>query len=292
LKTKKLTGLMSAIGLGLALASAPALAAVQYYFPKTAFQDDDLDFIIDANQNGVADVGDRIITVFEFQNTQGILTGQGPTAIAPEELTGVADVTVVGVVPGTNTFILAPTGATGLLSGFAAGTAAAVWIDASPDLDVINSNCGTRAQCLALAGLGGTDGSTLYATFGFFGDPDANWTATPIGSAFTLTSLQGGGSSSNFGSYNYALQIGVNNTGFTFGDQSCAPFCAPGGNGLIQVTGSGNVLGGEGLDPAQWTARSDNDTQLVPLQVPEPGSVALLGLALAGIGLMRRRDRS
>ena len=287
MKTKKVAPLLSAIGLGLALASSPASALIQYYFPVTAFQDDDLDFIVDNNQNGVADIGDRIITVFEYSNTQGVLIGQGPTAIAPEELTGVSDVTVVGQVG--NTFILAPT-VGGLLSGFGAGTAAAVWTDATPDLNVINSGCGTQAQCLALAGLGGTDGSTLYATFGFFGDPDANWTATPVGSAFTLSTLQTGGSSSVFGSFNYALQVGINNTGFTFGLQSCAPFCGPGGDGLIQVTGSGNVLGGQGLDPTQWTARSDNDTQLVP--IPEPGTLALFGLALGGLGLLRRRKNA
>ena len=281
---KKLIPLLSAVGFGLALASAPA-SAVTFYFPITSFQDDDLDYIVDANNNGIVDTGDRLISVFEFESSQGELAGQGPSSILPAELTGVADLTVIGI--SGSTLILEPTGAGGLLAGFAAGTAAAVWLDPSPDLDVINSNCGTRAQCIALA----EDGA-LYLTIGFFGDPDDLWVATPSGAgSFNIGTIEGGGSGTTFGTYNYSLQIGVNNTGFTFGPVACGSFCGPGGNGLVQITGSGNVLGGISLDHTQWTARSDADARLAPLQVPEPGSLALLGIALAGFGGIQLRRK-
>jgi len=287
-KSRKLAStLLTVVGLGLATASTPASALVQFFFPRTNFEDNNIDRIFDNDNSGTVSVGDRFVSIQEFGATSGDLSGQGPTPIGPEEFTSIVDITAVGLVG--NNVIFAPTGAGGLLAGFAAGTAAAVWLDATPDLNVINGACGTVAQCAALAGLGGGDGSTLYLTLGFFGDLDATIIGSPIGgAAISIPVLAGGGPNTSFGVVNISLQVGVNNTGFALGEQACAPFCGPGGNGLIQVTGSGNLLGGSGLNQANWTARSDNDVGVVP--IPEPASIALLGLAFVGLGLMRRRS--
>jgi len=287
---KKLVSTLAAIGMtaGLALSSAPASAVITLFSPVTAFQDDNLDFVVDNNGNGLIDVGDRIVSVLEFANTQGILALQGPNAIGPEELTGVADVTVAAVL-GDGRLVFAPSGAAGVLSTFAAGTMVALWTDATPDLNVINAACGTRAACLLLAGLGA--GDPLYLTAGFFGDPDNFWVSTPGTGGNVIATVQGGGSSTTFAAFTYALDAGINNTGVNLGLQACAPFCNPvpivGQDGLVDITGSGNILGGQGLVPAQWTARSDTDSQIVP--IPEPGSLALLGAALAAAGWGTRR---
>ena len=284
---KKLVSALATIGfgVGLAVSAGPASAVVSIFSPVTAFQDDDLDFVVDNNANGLVDAGDRLISVLKFNNTQGILAGQGPSAITGEEISGVADITIVTVLA-NGTLVFAPSGAAGVLSGFAAGTMVALWRDPANDLDVINGNCGTRANCLLQAGLG--EGVPLYLTAGFFGDADTFWTSLPGAGGNNIATVQAGGSSTTFAAFSFALQAGVNNTGFNLGLQ---PGGSGAGDGLVQITGSGNILGGQGLVPAQWTGRSDNDAQIVPLQIPEPGSLALLGavLAAAGFGPLRRK---
>jgi hypothetical protein len=275
---KKLVSALAAIGFGagLALSSGPASAVITFFSPFTAFQDDNLDFVVDTNTNGIIDTGDRIISVIEIANTQGILAGQGPNAIAPEELTGVADITIATVLA-DGRLVFAPSGAAGVLSGFAAGTMFALWTDATPDLNVINAACGTRAACLVAAGLGA--GDPLFLTGGFFGDPDNLWVSTPAVGGNIIATVQGGGSSATFGAFTFAVDAGINNTGVNLGLQACAPFCNPvpllGQDGQVDIIGSGNILGGQGLTATEWTARSDTDSQIRP--VPEPGSLALLG---------------
>ncbi len=119
---------------------------------------------------------------------------------------------------------------------------------------------------------------------------DELWICGPFGGGGTIATVEGGGSSTKFGSFNYALSIIANNTGQSLGQLSCAPFCGVGGDGLADITGSGDILGGEFLNHTEWTAGSDADAQVAP--IPEPGSLALLGVGLAAAGMLRRASCS
>ena len=271
----------------LTLGITPALA-VTYFSPLTGFEDDDLEWHIDTNNNGLIDVGERLVGVAEFHTTYSITPPGSESPIAPQELTAVFDLTVVGVDCALgNTvcqFTFAPTGAGGELATRPDGTAVTLWLDDTPDLDVVGVNCNSLAECVALA----SDGE-VFLDGGFYGDPDAFWIANaiaPIGqNAQSTAFVQGLNSTQSGGTYNFCLNVDptTNNTGFALAPQPC-------GLGETQIAGGGVIKGGQGLTNGAF-ARSDNDFQL--RAIPEPSAMLLLGFGLLGINLVvRRRNKN
>jgi PEP-CTERM motif len=287
-----------ALCVGLAMGSTAASAAVVWFPPVTGFQDDDLEWHISGGQvlpnGGTLNVGDELRAVVEIPNTFGVLGG-GSAAVAPDELTGLASITVVSksfdAGSGLWSFVFGPTVGfmgnadnNGATPGAGTGVTIRLWLDDTANLDIVSPNCVSLANCSALA----SDGA-FYIDFGFAGDVNERWTANSVPTDNTGL-IQAGDATEQLGLYAYGQSILANNTGQLLGLQACGlTNCFPGGDNLIAMSGSGTLLGGQGLTNGA-VGRSDFDFQL--RQIPEPSTLAMLGgmlLGLAGFARARRK---
>ena len=288
----KLKFLTAAAGLALAsMGGSATAAAFSWYSPITAFEDDNLEQVIDVNGDGILNAGDRLRAVAEWPKETNVIGG-GSTNLNANgtEVTGISEIEVASV-SDTGFYTFKPSATFEAVYG--AGAMVAVFLDTNVlppngDVDLTAPTCDSTAACeAAVTNAGDAPASTVWFTAGIAQNTADFWASqsqtnapTVIGS---LTSIP---ASSKVGVANYGLSVFTNNTGQTFGLQF-NPFANLGAGGFTQVIGSGDVLGGQGLTNG-YEARSDFDFQL--RLVPEPATLGLLGAALVAFAGLRRRQ--
>jgi len=279
---------------GALFAGAAQAAFVPLPAGPVTLEDDNLEYVLsptgtngayEIKTSGDLAVGDRLRAMISFQTVGGTST-QAPGL----EVTGISEIEIASVEfpsgPDFPLITFKPSEA--FEAEYGTGAMAALYSQAAGDFPLTTELCSEMGVpgCEEVA----TNGE-LWMVAGL-SDADDYWTSTSFGlDGISIDRVKAALASQPIGIATYALTILENNTGYEFAQQeltgSFIKATSPEDN-LVDLIGSGTLLGGAGLD-SPFFARSDFDFNLLrTVDVPEPATLAIFSLGLLGLGFRAR----